>query len=172
MQKKFGKAFDFHPDTFQVTLKSLLASCLFVSDCSYLGSSIGIGLLGYMWLLLWQSYIPVASWTWSVGKEDGGRKMYKGGIWTYLINTSSWNIDNYVLHFRKIMWFFPFHQVYIVKLPNNMCGIGACVIDSPSKVILPPRDISKLYFFLVLRSRARSKCTRRRSRRWRRRTRS
>ena len=27
-------------------------------------------------------------------------------------------------------------KVYIVKLPNNMCGIGACVIDSPSKVIL------------------------------------
>ena len=25
-------------------------------------------------------------------------------------------------------------KVYIVKLPNNMCGIGACVIDSPDKV--------------------------------------
>ena len=48
MQKKFGKAFDFHPDTFQVTLKSLLARCLFVSDYLYLGSSIGIGSLGYM----------------------------------------------------------------------------------------------------------------------------
>ena len=35
-----------------------------------------------------------------------------------------------------------------MKLPNNMCGIGACVIDSPSKVTLPPRDISKLYLFL------------------------
>ena len=36
MQKKFGKAFDFHPDTFQVTLKSLLARCLFVSDWLHL----------------------------------------------------------------------------------------------------------------------------------------
>ena len=34
MQKKFGKAFDFHPDTFQVTLKSLLA--MFVSQIGYI----------------------------------------------------------------------------------------------------------------------------------------
>ena len=27
-----------------------------------------------------------------------------------------------------------FKKVYIVKLPNNFCGIGACVIDHPKKV--------------------------------------
>ena len=27
-----------------------------------------------------------------------------------------------------------FKEVYIVKLPNNFCGIGACVIDHPKKV--------------------------------------
>ena len=27
-----------------------------------------------------------------------------------------------------------FKSVYIVKLPNNFCGIGACVIDHPAKV--------------------------------------
>lgn len=29
-----------------------------------------------------------------------------------------------------------YSKVYIVKLPNNYCGIGACVIDHPKKVIL------------------------------------
>ncbi len=27
-----------------------------------------------------------------------------------------------------------FKSVYIVKLPNNFCGIGACVIDHPDQV--------------------------------------
>jgi hypothetical protein len=29
-----------------------------------------------------------------------------------------------------------YSKVYIVKLPNNMCGIGACVIDHPGKVMM------------------------------------
>ena len=27
-----------------------------------------------------------------------------------------------------------YSKVYIVKLPNSFCGIGACVIDHPKKV--------------------------------------
>jgi len=64
MQKKFGKAFDFHPDTFQLPAEhDQLVKRMEEEKCT---------------------------------------------------------------------------KVYIVKLPNNMCGIGACVIDSPSKI---PRKI-------------------------------
>ena len=37
-------------------------------------------------------------------------------------------------HFQCRMEEEEFKEVYIVKLPNNFCGIGACVIDHPKKV--------------------------------------
>ena len=37
-------------------------------------------------------------------------------------------------HFLCRMEEEEFKEVYIVKLPNNFCGIGACVIDHPKKV--------------------------------------
>ena len=43
-----------------------------------------------------------------------------------------------------------FKEVYIVKLPNNFCGIGACVIDHPKKVKLRYQNVD--YEFPFLRS--------------------
>lgn len=42
-----------------------------------------------------------------------------------------------------------FKKVYIVKLPNNFCGIGACVIDHPKKVksSFIGADTNKYFFF-------------------------
>ena len=42
-----------------------------------------------------------------------------------------------------------FKKVYIVKLPNNFCGIGACVIDHPKKVKSILGNYKTIYYVLL-----------------------
>ena len=150
MQKKFGKAFDFHPDTFQVkqTLikknpgRYLEVICsiserfkIFQSVLeSFRSFGVRLGCQEYydksltrvkilQWLKSWyQATFQLPAEHDQLVKRMEEEKCTKVSF-------------SFFLCFLKILSKCSNWKVYIVKLPNNMCGIGACVIDSPSKVI-------------------------------------